>query len=139
MPVQNKVSITIPYPELRTCFRYKSEHRTRHIFFFSCTHLYFPASGQAVVTGVVPSSPRFLPSIFIAHKSSAILLLVDFSLSVLLTHALALSASQLVRKKESPRTYRTSMHSGGLELATLTYIYQARGSSDTSYHTLITR
>ena len=30
-------------------------------------HLYFPASGQAVVTGVVPSPPRFLPSILIAH------------------------------------------------------------------------
>ena len=30
-------------------------------FFFS--HFYFPASGQAVVTGVVPSPPRFLPSI----------------------------------------------------------------------------
>ena len=36
------------------------------LFFFS--HIYFPASGQAVVTGVVPSSPRFLPSIFIAHR-----------------------------------------------------------------------
>ena len=31
------------------------------IFFFA--HLYFPASGQAVVTGVVPSPPRFLPSV----------------------------------------------------------------------------
>ena len=27
----------------------------------SFTHLYFAASGQAVVTGVVPSRPRFLP------------------------------------------------------------------------------
>ena len=35
-------------------------------FFFS--HFYFPASGQAVVTGVIPSSRRFLPSIFIAHR-----------------------------------------------------------------------
>ena len=38
------------------------------LFFFK--HIYFPAiiaSAQAVVTGVVPSSPRFLPSIFIAH------------------------------------------------------------------------
>ena len=34
----------------------------RHIFFFFFfAHFYFPASGQAVVTGVVPSSPRFLP------------------------------------------------------------------------------
>ena len=37
------------------------------IFFFS-THIYFPASGQGMVTGVVLSLPRFLPSIFIAHR-----------------------------------------------------------------------
>ena len=37
-----------------------------HPFFF--THIYFPASGQAVVTGVVPSPSRFLPSISIAHR-----------------------------------------------------------------------
>ena len=37
-------------------------------FFFFFSQVYFPASGQAVVTGVVPSSPRFLPSIFIAHR-----------------------------------------------------------------------
>ena len=39
-----------------------------HLFFFFFSHFYFPSSGQAVVTGVVPSSPRFLPSIFIAHR-----------------------------------------------------------------------
>ena len=39
---------------------------------------------------------------------------------MLLTHALALSASQLVLKKKSPRIY-TSMHSGGFELTKLTY------------------
>ena len=38
------------------------------LFFFLLAHFYFPASGQAVVTGVVPSPPRFLPSIFIAHR-----------------------------------------------------------------------
>ena len=32
------------------------------IFFFS--RFYLPASGQAVVISVVPSPPRFLPSIF---------------------------------------------------------------------------
>ena len=39
-------------------------------FFFFCffAHFYFPASGQAVVTGVIHSPPRFLPSIFIAHR-----------------------------------------------------------------------
>ena len=30
-------------------------------FWFLFSHFYFPASGQAVVTGVVPSSPRVLP------------------------------------------------------------------------------
>ena len=30
-------------------------------FFFFLAHFYFPASGQAVVTGVVPFPPRFLP------------------------------------------------------------------------------
>ena len=39
---------------------------------------------------------------------------------MLLTHALALSASQLVRKKKSQRIC-TSMHSAGLELTKLTY------------------
>ena len=39
---------------------------------------------------------------------------------VLLTHALALSASQIVHKKKSQRIY-TSMHSAGLELTKLTY------------------
>ena len=39
---------------------------------------------------------------------------------MLLTHALALSANQFVRKKKSPRIY-TSMHSGGFELMKLSY------------------
>ena len=39
---------------------------------------------------------------------------------MLLTHALALSASQFVHKKKSQRIY-TSVHSAGLELTKLTY------------------
>ena len=31
---------------------------------FFLAHFHFPASGQAVVTGAIPSPPRFLPSIF---------------------------------------------------------------------------
>ena len=38
---------------------------------------------------------------------------------MLLTHAFALSASQIVHNKKSPRIY-ASMHSGGLELTKLT-------------------
>ena len=81
--------------------------------------MYFPAFGQAMVTAVVPSSPRFLPSIFIAHRVQQFRCSSIFH-RVLQTHALALSASQFVHKKKSPRVY-TSMHSGGFELTKLTY------------------
>ena len=43
-----------------------------------------------------------------------------FFIECLLTHALALSASQFVHKKKSLRVY-TSMHSAGFELTKLTY------------------
>ena len=87
------------------------------LFFFS--PFYFPASGQAVVTGVVPSPPRFLPSIFIARRVQQSHCSSIFH-RMLLTHALALSASQFVRKKKSQRIY-TSVPSAGLELKKLTY------------------
>ena len=91
-------------------------------FFFSCSSLfYFPASGQAVVTGVVPSPPRFLPSIFIAHRVQQSHFSSIFHRMLLLTHALALSASHFVNKKKSPRIYGSRMHSGGFELTKLTY------------------
>ena len=89
-------------------------------FLFSCfffPHFYFPASGQAVVTGVVPFPPRCLPLIFIAHRVQQSHCSSIFH-RVLLTHALALSASQFVHKKKSQRIY-TSMHSAGLELTKL--------------------
>ena len=88
-------------------------------FFFFCAHFHLPASGQAVVTGVFPFPPRFLPSIFIAHRvqQSHCSSIVH---RVLLTHALGLSASQFVHKKKSQRIY-TSMHSAGLELTKLSY------------------
>ena len=95
-------------------------HRLYHldyIFFFGQFH--FPASGQFAVTGVVPSPPRFLPSIFIAHMVQQSHCSSTFH-RVLLTHALALSASQFVHKKKSQRIY-TSMHSAGPELTKLTY------------------
>ena len=88
-------------------------------FFLFFSHFYFPASGRAVVTVVVPSSPRFLPSIFIAHRVQESHCSSIFH-RLLLTHALALSASQLMHKKKSQRRH-TSMHSTGLELAKLTY------------------
>ena len=64
-------------------------------FVFPPTYFYFPASGQAVVTGVVPSSPQFSPSTFFAHRQgSAIPLLFDFSSSVANSRS-PLSESQL--------------------------------------------
>ena len=86
-------------------------------FFFS--HFYIPTSRHAVVTGVVPSPPRFLPSIFIAHRVQQSHC-SSISHRALPTHALALFASQFVHKKKSQRIY-TSMHSAGLELTKLTY------------------
>ena len=86
-------------------------------FFFS--HFYIPTSRHAVVTGVVPSPPRFLPSIFIAHRVQQSHCSSIFH-RMMLTHALALSASQFVHKKKSQQIYK-SMHSAGLELTKLNY------------------
>ena len=73
-----------------------------------------------MVTGVVLSSPRFLPSIFIAHRVQQSHCSSIFH-RVFLTHALlAFSARQFVRKKKSQQIF-TSMHSGGFELTKLTY------------------
>ena len=110
---------TIPYSSdaSRTA---ETEARRPHPPFFFLSHFYFPAFGQAVVTGVVLSSPRFLPSIFIAHRvqQSHCSSIIH---RVLLTHALALSAIQFVHKKKSNEFTRGSMHSAGLEFTKLTY------------------
>ena len=49
---------------LTTVHQYANK-RARMCVFFS--HFYFPASGQAVVSGVIPSPPRYVLSVFIAH------------------------------------------------------------------------
>ena len=71
------------------------------LIFIFCSHFYFPASGQAVITGVVPSAPQFLPSIFIAHRVQQSHCSSIFH-RALLTHALALSTSQFVHEKKVP-------------------------------------
>ena len=125
---------------LRTMLRSSSSRSSSNpLYPRACTAVpfffHFPASGQAVVTGVVPSPPRFLPSIFIAHRVQQSHC-SSISHRVLPTHALALSASQLVRKKKSQRIC-TSMHSAGLELTKLTYtrlednLIRHRGDRDT--------
>ena len=91
-----------------------------------------------MVTGVVSSSPRVLPSICIANRVQQSNCSSTFH-RVLLTHALALSASPFVHKKKSPRIY-TRLHSGGFELTTQTYtrldnLIRHRG--DRHYHVYI--
>ena len=87
------------------------------LFFLS--HLYFPVPGQAVVSDVVPSPPRFLLSNVVSHRVQQSHCFSIFH-RVLLTHAIVLSASQFGHRKKSQRIY-TSVHSAGLELTKLTY------------------
>ena len=97
--------------QVRVYFEKKKRSKGYDFFFFSQFH--FLASRQAVVTGVVPFPPRFLPFIFIAHRRVQQSHCSSIFHRVLLTHALALSASQFVHKKKSQRIF-TSMHSAGL-------------------------
>ena len=85
------------------------------------THICFPASERAVVTGVVPSPPPDLAHNFIAHRVQQSHCSSIFH-RIFLTHALAFSTSQFWHKKKSPRIY-TSMNSGefGFEITKLTY------------------
>ena len=54
--------------ETQQSFKLCVLHPTRSfVRFFFLSHFYLPASGQAVVSGVLPS-PRFVPPVFIAHK-----------------------------------------------------------------------
>ena len=93
--------------------------------FFSVSHFYFPASGQAVVTGVVPSSPRFLPSIIIAHRVQQSHCSSIFH-RVSLTHALAFSASKSIcaQEKVPANLYEYALR--GIRTHE-TDLYQARG------------
>ena len=108
------------------------------VFLYFFARVYLPASGPAVVTGVAYSTPPFLPSIFIAHKVQQSHCSSIFH-RVLLSHALAFSASQFVREKTSPRTY-TSMHEGAQKKKKSTPSYQIffspfqRGEGGTKTH-----
>ena len=78
--------------------------RRVYLFIYFSHTFTFQLLDNAVVTGVVPSSPRFLPSMFIAHRVQQSHCSSIFH-RVLQTHALALSASQFVHKKRSQRIY----------------------------------
>ena len=88
-------------------------------FFFSHTFTLQLLDKPWSQVSVVPSPPRILPSSFIAHRVQQSHCSSIFH-RVLLTHALALSASHFVHKKKPQRIY-TSMHLAGLELTKLTY------------------
>ena len=75
-----------------------------------------------MVTGVVPSSPRFLPSIFIAHRVQQSLCSSIFN-RVLLTHALELSTNQFVHEKSPNDLIRVCTRRGS---NSRTNLYQAR-------------
>ena len=81
--------------------------------------LVFPASGQAVVTGVVPSPPRFLPIIFYRVQGSTIPLPVDFSSSVAFSRSRAFCKS--ICAQEKVPTNLTSVNTKGLEPTRLAY------------------
>ena len=95
-----------------------------HFFFFSHFTFQLLDKPWSQVSSLLPpgSCLQFLsPTGFsnpTAHCSSIFY-------RVLLTHALALFASQFVHKKKSQRIY-TSMHSAGLELMKLTVYVQRR-------------
>ena len=89
-----------------------------YILFFSHTSTYqLLDKPWSQVSSLLP--PGSCLQFFIAHRVQQSHCSSIFH-RVLLTHALAFSASQFVRKRKSPRIY-TSMHSGGLELTKLTY------------------
>ena len=100
-----------------------SSHSCR-VFFFFLAHFYFPASGQAVDTGVVPFPPRFLPLIFIAHLGSALPLLVDFSSNVANSRSRAFRQSICAQEKVPTNLYECAL--GGARTHD-TDLYQARG------------
>ena len=92
------------------------------VFVCCFSHSYIQASGQAVVTGVVPSPPPgFLPSMFIAHRVPQSHCSSIFH-RVLLTHALARFPRVNLCTRKSPHEFIYEyMHSGGFELTKLTY------------------
>ena len=98
-----------------------------HQGFFFLSHFYFPASGQAMVTSVIPSPPRFLPSIFIAHRvqQSHCSSIVH---RVLITHALAFRKS-ICPQEQIP----TNLHeyAPGRARTHEIDLYQARAQPDT--------
>ena len=100
---------------MQTAVNAFADHAPTIVFAHTCT---FQLLGKpwSQVSSLLPL--RFLPSIFIVHRVQQSHCSSIFH-RVLLTHALALSASQYVHKKKSIRIY-ASMRSGELEVTKLT-------------------
>ena len=97
-----------------------------YLFYFILFAHFSPASGQqAVVTGVISSPPRFLPSIFIAHRvHSAIPLLADFSSSVAKSRSRVFRKSICAQEKVPTNLYEYAL---GGNRTHETDLYKARG------------
>ena len=93
--------------------------RYGYIYIFS--HLYFPASGQAVVKGVVPSAPRFLPSIFIARIGFSNPTARRFFIKCVANSRSRTSRKTICAQEKVPTNLCEYMLSAGLELTKLTY------------------
>ena len=87
-------------------------------FFFSHTSTFqLPNKPWSQVSSLLPHGSCL--QLFISHRVQQSHCSSIFH-RVLLAHAFALSASQSVHKKNSPRIF-TSMHSGGFKVTKLTY------------------
>ena len=95
------------------------------VFFFHTFTFQLLDKPWSQLSSLLP--PRFLPSIFIAHRVQQSHCSSNFD-RVLLTHALALSGSQFVHKKKSQRIYKSTL--GGARTHE-TDLYQARGHPNT--------
>ena len=92
----------------------------RHTFFFFFFHTFAFQLLDEPWSQVSPLLPPGSCLKFLSRLGFSNLTACRFFIECLITRALALSASQFVHKKKSPRIY-TGVHSGGYELAKMTY------------------
>ena len=80
------------------------------LFFLLLSHLYFPASGQAMVTGRCrPLSPPILAFNYYRAQGSAIPLLVDYSSSIANSRSRAFRKSTCAQEKVPANFYEYAL------------------------------
>ena len=127
-----KLTRLVFFVDLGIFYTPRTEHWTvpgvYRLFYFICLHFFFPDTftfqlldrpWSSQVSSLLPLLGSCL-QFFIAHRVKQSHCCSSIFHRVLLTHALALSASEFVHKNKSSRIY-TSVHSVGLELTKLTY------------------